>query len=197
MKVKYIDFYMNQSETKRGRPSKEKNSLNAELIVGKAKCMMADNGKVPSMRAIAKELNVDPMALYYYFNNKNILLEGVAKSLMSEIYVPRRKLDWKQELKELSKSYLAILQRYDGLLKTLISMSSNSPADVFISRFNLIVNPLKIRNDQEKAFLNLLVDYLHGFSMALACDSTGELTPDHADNSLDFLFKGVEVYIIS
>ncbi|KPW01837.1 TetR/AcrR family transcriptional regulator [Pseudoalteromonas sp. P1-11] len=188
---------MKQSETRRGRPSKEKNILSAELIVSKAKCMMAGTGKVPSMRAISKELNVDPMALYYYFNNKNILLEGVAKSLMSEIYVPSGKLDWKQELKELSKSYLAILRKYDGLLKTLLSMSSNSPADVFISRFNLIVNPLKLRSDQEKAFLDLLVDYLHGFSMALACDSTGELTPDHADNSLGFLFKGVQVYRIS
>ena len=184
---------MKQSEAKRGRPSKEKKSLNAEIIINKAKCMMADSGKVPSMRAISKELKVDPMALYYYFNNKNILMEGIAKSLMTEIYVPNGKLDWKQELKELSKSYLTILQRYDGLLTTLLSMSCNSPADVFISRFGLIVNSLELTKVQEKAFLDLLVDYLHGFSVALACDSTGELTPDYADNSLDFLFKGVQV----
>ena len=188
---------MSESEVKRGRPSKEKNSLSAELIVSKAKSMMAGTGQIPSMRAISKELNVDPMALYYYFNNKSILLEGVAKSLMSEIYVPSGKSDWKQELKELSKSYLTILKAYDGLLKTLLSMSSNSPADVFICRFNLIVNPLKLRSNQEKAFLDLLVDYLHGFSMALACDSTGELTPDSADKSLDFLFKGVQLHTSS
>lgn len=184
---------MKKPEAKRGRPSKEKNNLNAELIINEAKCMMADSGKVPSMRAISKELNVDPMALYYYFNNKNVLMEGVASSLMSEIYVPNGKLDWKQELKELSKSYLAILQKYDGLLTTLLSMSSNSPSDVFISRFGLIVGLLKLTNDQEKAFLDLLVDYLHGFSVALACDSTGELTIDYVDNSLEFLFKGVQV----
>lgn len=183
---------MMQSVTRRGRPSKEKNSLSAELIVNKAKSMMEDLGKVPSMRAISKELNVDTMALYYYFKNKNILLEEIAKSLMSDIYLPSGKLCWKQELKELSKSYLTILQKYDGLLKTLLSMSSNSPANVFISRFKLIINPLKLRSDQEKAFLDLLADYLHGFSMSLACDSTGELTLDYANNSLDFLFKSVQ-----
>lgn len=185
---------MKKAEVRRGRPSKEKNSLSAELIVNKAKSMMVSTGKVPSMRAISKELNVDPMALYYYFKNKDVLLEGIAKSLMSEIYVPSGKLDWQEELKELSKSYLIILQKYDGLLKTLLSMSSNSPAGVFITRFNLIVSPLKLKGDQEKAFLDLLVDYLHGFSLALACDSTGKLTLDYADNSLDFLFKGAEVY---
>ena len=73
-------------------------------------------------------------------------------------------------------------------------MSSNSPSDVFISRFGLIVNLLKLTKNQEKAFLDLLVDYLHGFSVALACDSTGELTIDYVDNSLEFLFKGVHVY---
>lgn len=188
---------MKQPASKRGRPSKEKNGLSTELIVNTAKRMMADVGKIPSMRAISKELKVDPMALYYYFNNKNILLEEIAKSLMSDIYAPSGKLNWKQELKELSKSYLSILQKFDGLLKTLLSMSSNSPADVFISRFKLIVNPLNLSNDEEKAFLDLLVDYLHGFSIALACDSTDELTTDYADNSLDFLFKGVQVHVIN
>lgn len=188
---------MKKSANKRGRPPKEKDRLSVELIVSKAKCMMVGTGKVPSIRAISKELNVDPMALYYYFDNKDALLEEVASSLMSEIYVPSGKLHWKQELIELSKSYLAILQQYDGLLKTLLMMSSSSPADVFISRFALIVGPLKLSGDQERAFLDLLVDYLHGFSMALACDLTGELTLSHADSSLDFLFRGVEQGSIS
>ena len=187
---------MKQTVSKRGRPSKDKNGLSSELIVNTAKGMMASVGKVPSMRAISCELKVDPMALYYYFKNKSALLEQIAKSVMSDIYVPSGKLIWQQELKELSKSYLSILNKYDGLLQTLLSMTSNSPADVFISRFKLIVSPLKLGSSEEKAFLDLLVDYLHGFSIALACDSTGELTSGYADKPLDFLFQAVQSQMI-
>lgn len=182
---------MTQTVNKRGRPLKEKDGLSAEIIINTAKAMMLAMGKVPSIRAISSELNVDPMALYYYFNNKNALLEAMAKSLIAEIYAPTGSANWQQELSALAKSYLTLLSRYDGLLQTLLSMSSTSPASVFIARFNLIVSPLQLGETQEKAFLDLLVDYLHGFSLALANDKSGTLTLSYIDQPLALLFQGV------
>ncbi len=182
---------MTVEDKKRGRPQKDKQALSKELIINVAKQMMLNNKKVPSIRAISTALNVDAMALYYYFKNKSVLLEEITTSLISDIYEPTGSDDWESELIELSKSYLTILYKYDGLLKTLLSMSSDSPADVFIGRFSFIVNPLSLEKSQEKAFLDLLVDYLHGFSMALACNSTQALALDDIEPPLALLFQGV------
>ncbi len=186
---------MKHTENKRGRPAKENSGLSAGMIINTAKRMMLMEQKVPSIRAISKELKVDPMALYYYFKNKNILLEEMAKSLIAEIYKPDCSLNWESELKELSKSYLLLLHRYEGLLETLLSMTSNSPAQVFIDRFNLIVLPLKLENRNKTAFLNLLVDYLHGFSIAMSCNKEGGLKVDDINEQLEFLFHGVSLNV--
>lgn len=184
---------MDNIEVKRGRPLKSNQGLSKEVILDKAKQMMRNSGKTPSIRAISKELSVDPMALYYYFKNKNILLEAITKSLISEIYEPKQVNDWQQELMLLAKSYLTILHQYEGLLHTLLSMTSYSPAEVFINRFNLIVKPLELQGEQQKAFLDLLVDYLHGFSIALACDQTNTLTIEYIEQPLKFLFQGLNI----
>ncbi|GAL26068.1 transcriptional regulator TetR family [Vibrio variabilis] len=67
---------------KRGRPEKGKDGLSQERIVETAKAMMKADGKIPSIRALAKELNIDAMAIYHYFNNKDSVLEAVAISLV-------------------------------------------------------------------------------------------------------------------
>lgn len=71
---------------KRGRPEKGKDGLSQERIVDTAKAMMKADGKIPSIRALAKELNIDAMAIYHYFNNKDSVLEAVAISLVEGIY---------------------------------------------------------------------------------------------------------------
>ncbi len=185
---------MNAIDKKRGRPQKEAKALSREKIIDTAKKMMLDGNKIPSIRAIATDLNVDAMALYYYFKNKGVLLEEITTSLISDIYNPKGSLGWEVEISKLSKSYLRILYKYDGLLKTLLSMDSNSPADVFITRFKSITSPLELNKINEGVFLNLLVDYLHGFSIALACDKTGTLTLNDIDKPLELLFKGVDLY---
>ncbi|MFC5080198.1 helix-turn-helix domain-containing protein [Vibrio thalassae] len=55
-----------------------------------AKRLMQMDGKIPSIRRLATELNIDAMAIYYYFKNKDELLEAVAVSLVEGIYLPGR-----------------------------------------------------------------------------------------------------------
>ena len=50
---------------KRGRPAGEKAQLGEERILSVAKSMMKKQGKIPSIRALASELDVDAMAIYY------------------------------------------------------------------------------------------------------------------------------------
>jgi AcrR family transcriptional regulator len=184
---------MKKDQMKRGRPSRDQKGLSKESIINVSKNMMQLSRKVPSIRAIATEMNVDAMALYYYFKNKDELLEGVTVSLISEIYEPVGTMGWQAELLELAKSYLSILFQYDGLLQTFLSMTSNGPANVFINRFNKIMLPVKLEESNQTLFLHLFVDYLHGFSLALANDKTRKLRIEDAELPLGFLFKSIDL----
>ncbi len=157
------------NEKKRGRPVGKLSQLCAESILETAKCLMKRDGKVPSIRSLATQLNVDPMAIYYYFKNKNALLEALTTSLVAEIYQPQEGSNWQDELKRLCVSYIQLLREYNGLLQTMLSMSSHGPAQVFTERYQTIIAPLALHKKVEKDGLDLLADYLHGFAFSTSC----------------------------
>ena len=154
---------------KRGRPASDKPQLSATKILDCAKVLMSANGRTPSIRAIASELDVDAMAIYYYFKNKNLLLEAMAVSLVEQIYEPLGELPWEEELEQLCRSYLELLGAYSGLLETLLRMETHSPADLFRARFEAIIARLGLDEGVRKDALDLLGDYLHGFALSVSC----------------------------
>ncbi|EJK2098964.1 TetR/AcrR family transcriptional regulator [Vibrio cholerae] len=160
---------MTVNEKKRGRPVGKQSQLSAESILETAKCLMKREGKVPSIRSLAMQLNVDPMAIYYYFKNKNALLETLTTSLVTEIYQPQESSNWQGELKRLCVSYIELLRSYNGLLQTMLSIASHGPAQVFTERYQTIVAPLALHKKAEKDGLDLLADYLHGFAFSTSC----------------------------
>ncbi|ESP94704.1 MULTISPECIES: TetR/AcrR family transcriptional regulator [Pseudoalteromonas] len=183
---------MSNDAKKRGRPQKSQSALSKTAIIRAAKNMMATTGNIPSIRKLSAQLGVDAMAIYHYFKNKDALLEAITTSLIEDIYTPHNTEDWQQELSALCKSYLAILSQYDGLLHTLLSMKSDSPAEVFIGRFEKIISVLALDSSQFEVFLHLLVDYLHGFSLAMSCDKGNTLKIDDIDKPLRFLIAGIK-----
>lgn len=182
---------MKVNEKKRGRPLKSNSTLDKNIIINAAKDLMEQHGKIPSIRKLSATLGVDAMAIYYYFNNKQALLEEITTSLIDDIYSPVNTELWQQELLMLCKSYLAILERYDGLLNTLLTMESDSPAKIFIERFNLIIDPLDISITTQRHFLDLLVDYIHGFALAKSCDEQNRLTIDDVDGPIGLICKAI------
>ena len=144
---------------------------------------MLQETTTPSMRALARRLDVDPMALYHYFDNKAALLEAVTISIMQEIYMPdARNKDWQLELKKLCTSYLNQLSKHPGLLESLLSMgmAGRGPVEVFERRFNIAISSLAIEADIKKTALDLVADYLHGFALAIHC-SGDDLKPNIHD----------------
>lgn len=154
---------------RRGRPAQGSSALSSETILDRAKQLLLEQGKIPSVRAIASSLDVDAMAIYNYYKNKNSLLEAIASSLIDEIYQPQTSADWQAELQQLALSYLKLLRKYPGLLNTLLTMSGNGPAVIFSQRFDRVLAGLPLTNDVKQQTLHLLVDYLHGFSLACEC----------------------------
>ncbi|MCW8346918.1 TetR/AcrR family transcriptional regulator [Vibrio sp. ZSDZ65] len=152
---------------KRGRPSKSGSGLSQKMIVDAAKALMQQQGSVPSIRKLAAELGVDAMAIYYYFSNKEELLEAVAISLVEGIYQPAGLAPWQEELTELGWSYLTLLSDYPGLLETLLKMRSNGPAEVFTTRFEQVISDIGLVDETQRHAVNLFADYLHGFAFSM------------------------------
>ncbi|WDE02301.1 TetR/AcrR family transcriptional regulator [Thalassomonas actiniarum] len=178
---------MNVKDKKRGRPAGKGAGLSRESIIIQAKSLMLENSKTPSIRQLASSLKVDAMAIYYYFSNKASLLEAITVSLIEDIYEPRGSADWQQELALLCKSYLALLSDHAGLMETLLSMTTIGPAQVFAKRFSLALTPLALNEQDMKDALDLLVDYLHGYALAMhCCSEPGQLTLEQLDGPLKF-----------
>lgn len=182
---------------KRGRPNKGTSTLCARAIMDSAKALMEANGKLPSIRALAEALNVDAMAIYYYYKNKASLLEAVAVSLIDDLYLPTEHAPWQEELHALSLSYLTLLGKYSGLLETLLSMDAASPAEVFFHRFKLTIAHLQLHAEIEKDAVDLLVDYLHGYAFAMNCNSDQSKTLDLSmlDGPLRLYCRSLESYL--
>jgi len=170
-----------QELKKRGRPNNKERQLNQELIVYMAKTLMRDKGEIPSIRGLARALDVDAMAIYHYFDNKNRLLEAILISLMDSIYFPKKQQPWQESLLRLSESYLNLLRHYAGLLDTLIAMPSDGPMSVFSERFNKIVAPLNLPAEKQQQTLFLLLNFLHGQALLV--------TPEfeYGANELEFI----------
>lgn len=184
---------MSVKEKKRGRPKGASSQLSQQAIMDMAKTLMREEGKIPSIRKLASSLNVDAMAIYHYFSNKNALLEAITTSLIEDIYQPKVTDKWKLELNKLCSSYLTLLNNYPGLLETLLSMSSISPAEVFVERFNIVIEPLNLDAGSAKKALDLLVDYLHGFALALNCSGNqSTLNIDMVEGPLDLYCIALE-----
>lgn len=178
---------------KRGRPKSGAVHLDRDAILGCSKQLLRETGKVPSIRRIAGQLGVDPMAIYHYFDNKAALFEAVAVSLMEGVCAPIDDGDWRGELKGLCCSYLLLHEQYAGLLEVMLSMEGGGPADVFGRRFRRILVPLGLSEGILSDAVDLIVDYLHGFALAMYCNrERGELDIKAADRPLALLVRSLE-----
>ncbi|MGF1686732.1 TetR/AcrR family transcriptional regulator [Photobacterium japonica] len=191
---------MSVKDKKRGRPSGKQAPLSAEHILATAKDLMQPQGKMPSIRQLASALDVDAMAIYHYFKNKQALQVAICVSLIEAIDQPDIQQDiacasveqWQTQLHALCRSYLTLLTTYPGLLDTFLSLPDGGPANVFIARFEHIIAPLALSEAQAKDALHLLVDYLHGFAHAHYCNPEAEaLSLDMMDGPFTLYCAGL------
>jgi AcrR family transcriptional regulator len=176
---------------RRGRPGKDRGKLEESRIVQTAKDITLRESRVPSIRRLASELDVDPMAIYYYFSNKKALLEAVSSSLIGELYSPVGNLPWKENLRLLCRSYISLLLDYPDLVSIILSIPGEGAATVFMQRFETCVEGLSLEREESFTITSLLADYIHGFSFAAACSGAAEITVDLAEKPLAFIIDNI------
>ncbi|MDA2815297.1 TetR/AcrR family transcriptional regulator C-terminal domain-containing protein [Nocardiopsis sp. RSe5-2] len=73
----------------------------------------ADGLAAVSMRRLARELGVTPMALYWHFGTKEALLDGMADRVLAEVGLPPDDgRPWRPRLEGLLRSFLDVLRRH-------------------------------------------------------------------------------------
>jgi len=91
---------------------------------------LADQGGVDalSMRRIAQELGVVPMALYKHVSNKDELLDGMVDVVVGEIDPPSSGTDWKTAIRRRVLSARSALLRHPWASRIIESRTNPTPA---------------------------------------------------------------------
>jgi AcrR family transcriptional regulator len=114
--------------TKAEVETRSREPLNRDRILRTA-VALADEGGVESisMRRIAQELGVVPMALYKHVANKDELLDGMIDVVVSEIDPPLEGADWKTTMRERILSARRALLRHPWASRVLESRGEPTP----------------------------------------------------------------------
>jgi AcrR family transcriptional regulator len=151
-----------------GRPIKS--NLNKNVILIQAlKIIDREGVKNLSMRALAKNLKVDPMAVYHYTPSKEILLKEIVAFVFSELdsNLPAKK-NWKEKIKVLLANYRNLVTQHPNLIYFILTAPSYSLKPSLEFNENLFSCLSESPLPKRKTILlgNLLIDYLHGYSLA-------------------------------
>ncbi|HET6336626.1 MAG TPA: TetR family transcriptional regulator [Polyangiales bacterium] len=104
------------------RKRREQDALSDQQIVDSSlELIRRDGADRFSMRKLAKELGVTPMAVYYYVSSKDALFERVADEVLSRVPRPAPSgRDWRSELKATALHGFRLLSQYPGLSGQII-----------------------------------------------------------------------------
>jgi AcrR family transcriptional regulator len=131
-----------------------------------------------SMRRLAQELGVVPMALYKHVANKEELLDGTVDIVFSEIELPSEGIEWRSAMRRRAISTREALQRHSWAIGM---MESRHPGPANLRNHNAVMGCLrKAGFSFEMAVHAYSVQdaYIYGF--ALQEKDLGFETPDSA-----------------
>jgi AcrR family transcriptional regulator len=167
----------NQTETPRQRLSTAR--------VLQAAIALADKTGLEafSMRGLAQELGVVPMALYKHVANKDDLLDGIVDIVFSEIDAPSAEEDWRSALRLRAISAREALKRHPWAIGL---MESRHPGPANLRLHNAVMGCLREAGFSFQAAIHAYSvqdAYIYGF--ALQEKNLGFETPEESAEKID------------
>jgi AcrR family transcriptional regulator len=106
-----------------------KSRLTRERVL-RAAVAVADAGGIAALtiRSLATELGVKPMAVYHHVRNKNEILDGIVDIVFGEIDLPVIGGDWRSEMRRRAHSARRVLKVHPWAIPMLESRTSPGPA---------------------------------------------------------------------
>jgi AcrR family transcriptional regulator len=149
--------------------------LNRERVL-RAAVALADTAGIEalSMRKLAEELGVVPMALYKHVASKEELLDGMIDIVVGEIGPPARDTSWKTAIRQRILSARRSLQRHPWAPAAIESRADPSP--VMLAYIDSMIGILRAGGfsaDLTHHALHALGSRLYGFTQEIFNDSQG------------------------
>jgi AcrR family transcriptional regulator len=165
--------------------------LSKERVLGAA-VALADQGGVDalSMRKLAQELGVVPMALYKHVANKDELLDGMVDVVVGEIDPPPAGTDWKTAIRRRVLSARSALLRHPWASRVIESRATATPTVLqYMDSMIGIFRAGGFSIDLTHHAMHAMGSRLLGFSQELF-DDTADIGPEMQANMLRDLADG-------
>ncbi len=132
-----------------------------------------------TMRKLAQELGVDPMALYRHVENKDALLDGVADVLWGEVELPGSETGWEALLRSIATSLRALAHAHPHAYRLLCNNQSLSLAMLRLS--DVMLGHLQRAGFAQKRALEVLCT-LCSYAMGYAMVELSTLQPGQSEH---------------
>jgi AcrR family transcriptional regulator len=119
-----------------------------------------------TIRSLARELGVKPMAIYYYVANKSEILDGIVDLVFAEIEPPAPDGDWRSELVRCANSARQVLSRHHWAIGLMESRKSPGPAT--LQHHDAVIGTLRRAGFSVEMTAHayaLLDSYIYGFAL--------------------------------
>jgi AcrR family transcriptional regulator len=107
-----------------------RNRLNRDRVLRAAVTLADQTIEPPSMRTLAQQLGVVPMALYKHVASKEELLDGMVDLVFAEVAFPASGSDWKTAMRQRAISMRHALLRHPWAIGLMESRMRPGPADL-------------------------------------------------------------------
>src|SRR5215216_7090429 len=103
-------------------------TLTPQMVVERALVLADSEGlEAVTIRRLAKELGVTPMALYWHFRSKDELLDGMAASIFEEVDLSvDASVGWQEQLRAMLGSMLGVLRAHPFIAILLSTRTASS-----------------------------------------------------------------------
>ncbi|HET6562557.1 MAG TPA: TetR/AcrR family transcriptional regulator C-terminal domain-containing protein [Marmoricola sp.] len=161
-------------------PAAPRTPLTRERIL-RAAMSVADAGGVAGLtiRSLATELGVKPMAVYHHVANKDEILDGIVDLVFDAIELPAEEGEWQPELRRAASSARAVLKQHPWAVSLLESRTSPGPAT--LRHHDVIIGTLRRAGfsvtDTAHAYA-VLDAFVYGFALqeaSLPFDEPGDV----------------------
>lgn len=160
-------------------------SLSRDAIVKAAMKMLDRDGeKGFSMRKLAAEMGVDPMALYHHHSSRGTLMHEVLQALMAEFEMPAPSGDWRRDVRNLCEALRRLAKHHPGAFRVYELYEDWVPAEHRVHEaFHATLAGAGFPANKTVRGVRVLLAYTEAFAVD---EITGWLAPLDAEDRSEF-----------
>ena len=160
-----------------GRPAAGGAALTRERILATALRLVDRHGLAAlTMRRLAAELGVDPMAIYHHLPGKDVLIAGLVRQVRAELRLPPAGATWQDRVRAFARAHRALFLAHPQLLLPLVT-DPEAAAGGALEMSEELFAALAAAGLPPHALVraaDLVVDYVHGFALAECARPLGQ-----------------------